>query len=72
MTSSIAYPTSIGLLLIHAACFGVVWTGVTWRGQRAFAQTPSFEEIAVRAWEQLLEFVYARLSGAESSPQSQP
>ena len=34
------------------------------------AQTPSLEDIAVRAREQLLELVYARLSGAGSAPQS--
>jgi stearoyl-CoA desaturase (delta-9 desaturase) len=27
----IAYPSSIGFLLIHLGCFAVVWTGLTWR-----------------------------------------
>ncbi len=27
----IAYPSSIGFLLIHLGCFAAVWTGVTWR-----------------------------------------
>lgn len=36
------------------------------------AKTPSLDEIAVRARERLLELVYARLSEAASSPQSQP
>jgi stearoyl-CoA desaturase (delta-9 desaturase) len=27
----IAYPSSIGFLLIHVGCLAVVWTGVTWR-----------------------------------------
>ena len=27
----IAYPSSIGLLLVHLGCLAVVWTGVTWR-----------------------------------------
>jgi stearoyl-CoA desaturase (delta-9 desaturase) len=26
----IAYPSSIGFLLIHAGCFAAIWTGVTW------------------------------------------
>jgi stearoyl-CoA desaturase (delta-9 desaturase) len=26
----IAYPSSIGFLLIHAGCFAALWTGVTW------------------------------------------
>ena len=27
----IAYPSSIGFLLIHVGCLAAVWTGVTWR-----------------------------------------
>jgi stearoyl-CoA desaturase (delta-9 desaturase) len=27
----IAYPSSIGFLLIHLRCLAAVWTGVTWR-----------------------------------------
>jgi stearoyl-CoA desaturase (delta-9 desaturase) len=27
----IAYPSSIGFLLVHLGCLAVVWTGVTWR-----------------------------------------
>ncbi len=27
----IAYPSSIGFLLIHVGCLGAVWTGLTWR-----------------------------------------
>jgi stearoyl-CoA desaturase (delta-9 desaturase) len=27
----IAYPSSIGFLLIHVACFAAFWTGLTWR-----------------------------------------
>jgi stearoyl-CoA desaturase (Delta-9 desaturase) len=27
----IAYPSSIGFLLIHIACLAAIWTGVTWR-----------------------------------------
>ncbi len=27
----IAYPSSIGFLLIHAGCLAAIWTGVTWR-----------------------------------------
>jgi stearoyl-CoA desaturase (Delta-9 desaturase) len=30
-TDDIAYPSSIGFLLIHLACFAVFWTGLTWR-----------------------------------------
>ena len=29
--SDIAYPSSIGFLLIHVGCLAAVWTGVTWR-----------------------------------------
>ncbi len=36
------------------------------------AQTPSLEDIAVRARERLLEMVYARLSGAPTSPHVLP
>jgi stearoyl-CoA desaturase (delta-9 desaturase) len=41
------------------------------RARERLAHTPSLEEIAVRARERLLELVYARLSEAASSPQSQ-
>ena len=27
----IAYPSSIGFLLVHLGCLAVVWTGMTWR-----------------------------------------
>jgi len=27
----IAYPSSIGFLLVHLGCFGVAWTGMPWR-----------------------------------------
>ena len=30
-SDDIAYPSSIGFLLIHAGCFAVFWTGLTWR-----------------------------------------
>ena len=30
-SDDIAYPSSIGFVLIHLGCFGVFWTGFTWR-----------------------------------------
>ncbi len=30
-SDDIAYPSSIGFLLIHVGCFAAIWTGVTWR-----------------------------------------
>ena len=30
-SDDIAYPSSIGFLLIHVACFAAIWTGVTWQ-----------------------------------------
>src|SRR3974377_737333 len=30
-SDDIAYPSSIGFLLIHVGCFAVIWTGLTWR-----------------------------------------
>lgn len=27
----IAYPSSVGFLLVHVGCFGAIWTGLTWR-----------------------------------------
>jgi stearoyl-CoA desaturase (delta-9 desaturase) len=31
-SDDIAYPSSVGFLLIHVGCLAAVWTGVTWRG----------------------------------------
>lgn len=30
-SDDIAYPSSIGFLLIHVGCFAALWTGLTWR-----------------------------------------
>jgi stearoyl-CoA desaturase (Delta-9 desaturase) len=30
-TDDIAYPSSIGFVLIHLGCFAAIWTGLTWR-----------------------------------------
>ena len=30
-SDDIAYPSSIGFVLIHAGCFAALWTGLTWR-----------------------------------------
>jgi len=30
-SDDIAYPSSIGFLLVHIGCLGAIWTGVTWR-----------------------------------------
>ena len=30
-SDDIAYPSSIGFVLIHVGCFAVLWTGLTWR-----------------------------------------
>jgi len=30
-SDDVAYPSSIGFVLIHAGCFAVFWTGLTWR-----------------------------------------
>jgi stearoyl-CoA desaturase (delta-9 desaturase) len=30
-SDDIAYPSSIGFVLIHVGCFAVIWTGLTWR-----------------------------------------
>jgi stearoyl-CoA desaturase (Delta-9 desaturase) len=29
-SDDIAYPSSIGFLLIHLGCFAALWTGLTW------------------------------------------
>ena len=30
-SDDIAYPSSIGFVLIHVGCFAAIWTGLTWR-----------------------------------------
>jgi stearoyl-CoA desaturase (Delta-9 desaturase) len=30
-SDDIAYPSSVGFLLVHIACLAAIWTGVTWR-----------------------------------------
>src|SRR5262249_9150649 len=30
-SDDIAYPSSIGFVLVHLACFAAFWTGLTWR-----------------------------------------
>jgi hypothetical protein len=27
----IIYPTSIAFILVHLACFGAIWSGITWQ-----------------------------------------
>src|SRR5271166_210453 len=32
-SDDIAYPSSIGFVLIHVGCFAAIWTGLTWRAK---------------------------------------